>query len=210
MNKNYMGETLGEIYRIFKLLNTKYFNDKLADPIFTIQGTRKRILGWCEVEKEWKPVNEENKEARREVTICSHHLKSDPLYIIETLQHELVHHYNLINDIRDCANNGYYHNKKFKTAAEKFGLICEEKTAKNGWGMTSPSEEFKKFIEEVAKPDKDKFEYFKPQIVKLAKVREKKSWKYKCPTCGLEAKSIKDVDIVCKSCNQQLIIEEGD
>lgn len=204
----YTANTLNEIYRIFEKLNAKYFENKLPHPIFTIEPTgRKRVLGWCTVSKEWKAVDKELKEEQHEINICADHLQSDILLICETIQHELVHYYNVINDIQDCRKTGSYHNKKFKDKAEKVGLICDEKDRRLGYGITSPSPEFKKFVEEEVKPDKNMIMYFKPKVLKLVKIPKKILFKYSCPTCELTAKAKKGSKIVCQKCNKPLEME---
>ena len=127
--------------------------------------------------------------------------------IIGTLQHELVHLDNILKDIRDCSDD-YYHNKKFKIRAEKAELVCE-KSEKFGYGITLPSPELKKYIEEEIRPNPSKFEYYREkEIVIPVKPPEKRIFKYICPQCNLEAKGKKDIHIICGSCIRELI-EEG-
>lgn len=48
----------------------------------------------------------------------------------------MAHLYNLVHDIQDVSNNGYYHNMKFKATAEAHGLHIE-KRQKYGWTVTT-------------------------------------------------------------------------
>ena len=53
--------------------------------------------------------------------------------------HEMAHLYNLIHEIKDVSNNGYYHNKKFKATAEAHGLHIEHHGT-YGWTVTTLTE----------------------------------------------------------------------
>lgn len=209
-NENYLGVVLEELYRIFDHLNEKYYEKKLPAPVITIQSTKKAFLGWCSIKKVWQRIKDD-KDTKHEINICAHHLQSPVLYIAETLQHELVHYSNLLNDIKDYTDQ-YYHNKKFKTLAEKVGLVCE-KSNKYGYGITNPSAEFKQFIDEVVKPNDAAFTYFRTPELKIAlptKTRAKTIFKYTCPDCKLEAKGKAGLEIVCKKCNKQMEMEKTD
>ena len=39
--------------------------------------------------------------------------------VAATLLHEMVHYYNYENGIQDCSRGNTYHNRRFKTAAER-------------------------------------------------------------------------------------------
>ena len=54
--------------------------------------------------------------------------------------HEMVHLYNIQRDIQDYSRGGTYHNKKFKTEAEKH-MLRIEKDGRYGWTITHPTEE---------------------------------------------------------------------
>ena len=216
MEQPYISEALIELSRIFHLLNDKYFEGKLQDPVLTIQSTKKKILGWCTLKKVWKPTIKETTietsklKSRYEINICAQHLVSPPELLAETVLHEMIHLSNIMNDISDCTN-AYYHNKRFKKAAEKIGLICE-KDKKYGYGLTSLSEDLKKYIIEEIKVNADVFKYFRE--IELTKssggsdTRKKRIFKYTCPKCGLEAKGKLNIHVVCKSCNEELKMEE--
>lgn len=207
MDENYIGKALDELYRIFDLLNKEYFKGRLLYPMLTIQSTKKKVLGWCSFNKVWTSQPPETADSRYEITICTHHLQSPILDIVETLHHELVHLVNCMDNIKDCSDS-QHHNKKFKVAAEKVDLICEKST-KYGWGITTPSAKFREFIETVVKPNAEVFKYFKEQEIKLpAKLPVKKVFKYICPDCQLEAKGRKDIRVVCQNCNKLLIMED--
>jgi hypothetical protein len=205
MNENnFIGKALDELYRIFDILNRKYYESKLPYPMITIQKTKRSgNLGWFTLDKVW--ANKSTEDRRYEINICAEYLNGEIYEIVDTLQHETVHYANKISDIKDC--NGQVHNKKFKRLAEQVGLIVE-KSKKYGFGHTSCSDEFRQFIDEVIKPDIKAFEYFRnvpPKEKKEAK--EKKTFKYVCHICGAEVKAKKDKNIVCGECECQFEME---
>ena len=192
--------SLTELYRIFYLLNEKYYTNKLPHPVITIQPTKKNIAGWCSRDKIWKHTNNDE-DQRYEINICAHYLGAPAQDLVEVMQHEMVHLFNLVNNTNDCK-----HNKRFKTQAEKADLICE-KSKQYGWGYTSINEKLKQFIEEVIKPNQDAFKYVRKQETKITPVRIKKIFKYTCPQCGLEAKAKEETKITCTTCSKQLEME---
>lgn len=209
MNKeNYIGIATEELYRIFEILNKNYFNNDLPVPMITIQKmSRSNTAGWFVPGKIWKPQDSET-EPKYEINICAETLKADTLFIVETLQHELVHYCNTISETKDV--NGQKHNKKFKALAEKVGLICN-KSEKTGWGDTAPSDELASFIRNKISPTQESFKYFRENILeeKTKKERVKKQFKYACPECKTEAKAKKDINIMCGDCNKKFeIIDE--
>ena len=204
---NIIGNTLNELYRIFGLLNKVYFENKLPDPVITIQKTRPNNLGHFTLYKAWKNKDDkENEEAAKyEININPLNLNRPVEEIVGTLQHEMVHYANKLNDIKDC--NGQVHNKKFKDLAENVGLICE-KSQKYGWGYTTLSNSFMVHVNEEVKPDEKCFEYFRDVGVQKAKKESvKKIFKYSCPNCDLEVKSKPDKQIKCGNCEVDLIME---
>jgi phosphopantetheinyl transferase (holo-ACP synthase) len=175
MNQNnFVGIALDELYRIFDILNKNYFSNKLLYPMITIQKTKHAgNLGWFTLDKIWE--NKEATDKRYEINICAEYLNQDIYTIVDTLQHEMVHYANKIAEIKDC--NGQVHNKKFKTLAESVGLLVE-KSKKYGYGHTSCSDEFKKFINDKIKPNTECFAYFRNLFIKEQKIaREKRTFK---------------------------------
>ncbi len=209
MNKqNYIGIALEELYRIFDLLNKKYFSNQLPAPIITIQTTKKsNVMGWFTLDKIWKSIEEKDfKDEKHEINISAEFLRRDVSDIVETLQHEICHYYNKLADIVDY--HGNYHTKKFKETAEKFGLVCH-KDSKIGYGLTERSEQFNEFIKNEIKPNKDSFVYFRSFVLKKKVAERKKNlFKYKCEQCNTEAKAKKDTNLICGNCNSEMVIQE--
>lgn len=202
-------KTLNELYRIFDILNKDYFNSDLEQPIITIQKRKANNLGHFTLSKIWK--NKDTEDAKYEININPINLDRPINEIICTLQHEMVHYWNKINDIRDANNN--VHNKKFKVKAEECGLIVT-KSKQYGWGHTECSEAFIEYIESNIEPNESAFEYYMNLKVEddgePKKVRAKKTFKYNCPTCGLEVKAKIDSHIKCVDCNEEMEMEDMD
>ena len=208
---NVIGTALEELYRIFSILNRDKFDDELPEPVITIQKTRGRTLGHFTLEKTWKNKNdvESDEDAYYEINVdprwFNQRSASD---VAETLLHEMCHYCNKLSNIKDC--NGNIHNKKFKSMAEKVGLVVE-KGQSVGWGYTSMSEELKNYIEDVVQPDEDAFEYFRAGVNKDSKPktgRTKTMFKFTCPECGQVAKGKLDNVIKCGHCDVLMEMED--
>lgn len=208
---NVVGNALDELYRIFNILNRDKFDSLLAEPVITIQKTRRRTLGYFTLDKVWRNKGDSDKDEN-----AFYEINIDPIWfcsraaadITETLLHEMVHYFNKVNDIKDC--NGNVHNKKFKETAERVGLLVE-RDKKVGWGITSMTDELKEYIDTEVQPKESVFEYFRAGVIKLdttKKKRKKSLFKYECPKCGTIAKAKKDVKIMCGNCDCGMEIED--
>ena len=212
---NVIGIALEELYRIFNVLNRDKFDGSLAEPVITIQKTKGSTLGHFTLNKVWKDKNDEESEenAYYEINVDPRWFNSrTPVEVAETLLHEMCHYYNKVNNIKDCSGN--VHNKKFKSSAERVGLVVE-KGKSVGYGYTSLSDELKTYVENVVKPDDKAFEYFRSGAVKSSgtgngegKTRKKTQFKYTCPSCGQEVKGKKDVTIKCGHCDVVMEMED--
>lgn len=208
---NVIGVALEELYRIFNILNRAKFNGELAEPVITIQKTRGRALGHFTLAKVWKDKNDEESEdnAYYEINVDPRWFNSrTPADVAETLLHEMCHYYNKVNNIKDCSGN--VHNKKFKSSAERVGLVVE-KGKSVGWGYTSMSDELKAFMEDIVKPSEEAFEYFRSTPMKLSGGgggRKKNLFKYTCPDCGAEVKGKRDMTIKCGLCDVEMKMED--
>lgn len=208
---NVIGMALEELYRIFNILNRDKFDGSLSEPVITIQKTKGRTLGHFTLDRTWRDKNNEESEETSyyEINVDPRWFNSrTPAEVAETLLHEMVHYYNKANDIKDCSGN--VHNKKFKNAAEKVGLIVE-KGKGVGFGYTSMSEALKAYMDEVVKPNEVAFEYFRTAPMKLSGAggtRKKSVFKYTCPDCGAEVKGKRDMVIKCGLCDVVMKMED--
>lgn len=199
-----ISDTIIEIEKIFSIFNQKYFDNSLIQPVF-ITSSSKKCFGWCTTEKIWEKIDDS--EAKYfELCITSEHLGNGFEAICTTLLHELVHLYNAQRGVKDCSRGGYFHNKKFKIAAEAHGLEPIH-TEKNGWAATKLKEETKDFIKTL---DSSGFDVFrntfgaqssqnlpKPQKPKLPQPKPRH---YECPSCGATVYADDKVDITCTLC----------
>lgn len=215
-----MQDAINELYRCFDVINSEKCEGKLPQPIITIQKTPK-ALGHCSIHKNW--ANKDNEEIQEdndfyEINIASNYLNNEVNEILHTLIHECVHLFdNSILNKNDCT--GKKHTKRFyKTATEIFGLTIDDNDSRVGYGYTKLNEDTVKFIEEVIKPDPEKFKYFYhiPEKKKEDKDPPKKFNKtIWCPSCQLEIKleegfdSYSDFweDLNCPECGGQFEIK---
>lgn len=187
---------INELYRVFDLLNAKFFENKLNQPIISIHS-KKRAYGtfWSQ---SWINKNEK-KPAYNEITINPEYFNRPTPDIVATLIHEMVHLYCFVADIKDTSNNSVYHNKKFKAEAEARGLIIEHaKTI--GWSVTKLQEPTKELIKSF-KINENVFDYYRKSYIPFKTPSVKKPrMKYRCE-CGHTISSSKELKIQCNVCN---------
>ena len=211
---NVIGNMLKELYRIFNIINSDKFNNELPEPVITIQKTKGRHLGHFTVDRVWRnkdnivdddvEVTESDTSAQYEINLNpAHFYERTAAEIVETLIHECCHFWNKIKGINDGN-----HNKKFKAIAERVGLICE-RGQNVGYGYTSLSDELAVWVDEVCNPDEEVFKYYSASKKPMwTKVRQKKTFKYTCPCCGLEVKGKKDIEVKCAECDELMEMED--
>ena len=206
---------IDELQRAFKLLNERYFNNELEKPVITILvDSTTGAYGWISASKVWS--SKDNKWFR-EINICAEYLNRPAVEVITTLMHEMCHLYNVQNGIKDTSRAGTYHNEKFKTVAERNGLIVE-KSEKYGYCITKPGKELKELVKKNVRAGCFKLERMKTYRDGTLKTttkgedgrekttsRTKQSMrKYLCPSCGLIIRASKDVSgkIMCVDCKE--------
>ena len=187
--------------KVFDLLNEEIFGGELPKPIITLAPT-KQAYGHYTPYEAWN-VHDEPK---REINISTYDINRPIEKVITTEVHEMCHLYNdLILGVKDCSNNGRYHNAKFKRTAEEHWLIVE-KSENYGWCITKPSEKLLNWIN--AHPELKDIEMYKKNYEKPEKKVKKKpnrfQFKYKCPNCGSECKATAKITVFCTRCNHQM------
>jgi tRNA(Ile2) C34 agmatinyltransferase TiaS len=188
-----------ELQNIYKNLNRDYYENKLPEVVITIQSSPKgKAYGWYAKDRWGVETNKES--AFDEINISAEYLSRPVENIISTLQHECVHLYCAMNDIKDTSNNNVYHNKKFKEEAEQRGLSIE-KAQTIGYSVTTPTEEFVEYIKGL-NVDEDAFKFFRKMPLGKEKVKKttKKTTKYTCSCCGANVRGEPDLEIECKKC----------
>lgn len=131
-------QQLVELYnKAFEHFNKELFGGELPTVIITIQTRgRKKCYGWF-----WKDRWNEAGKPAHEINMSAENINRTKEDQCETLIHEMVHLYNATRGIEDC-NALQYHNKHFKSAAEKAGLLVNKYPGR-GWGMTTLGEKAK-------------------------------------------------------------------
>ena len=187
-----MSDVVTKLENLFDLLNAAYFEDKLPKPVITVQSTPK-FYGHCSTKKIWKSEND----ARYEINIGAEYLNRPSADTAATMCHEMVHLYCLENGINDTCQKGRYHNKAFKTECELRDLEVGYDRA-NGYTHTTPTETFKKTLEDAGFVLEVPFARVPPKA--KAKAAREKAHKYVCPVCGQEVKTTAELSLICGVC----------
>ena len=198
--------TAGYLEKIFRALNTRYFDGTLEEPIITIQSTP-RAYGHVTVAKAWSKG--EQGDRRHELNIGAGTLNRPIENVVATLLHECVHLWNLQTGIKDTSRGGAYHNKRFRDAAEARDLNISY-DSRIGWSITEPTDAVIEFILEndwcdIKMNRNDGFYSLcggnssggvvPPTTPKPSNVR-----KYQCPCCRNSVRATKAVNIACLDC----------
>ncbi len=178
----------GELQKLFDKLNAAEFGNKLPETMIAIQtfGRGKRALyGWCTVQKIWK-TDAQSEDGHYEITICAEFLKRSFEEIAATMIHEMVHLFNLVNEIKDTSNNNVYHNKKFKKEAELHGLTIT-KAPTIGWSVTTLNDNGKTLVHSLG-VDETAFDMFRSIMTRIVK-KAPKQFTFTCPICNEKVRS---------------------
>ena len=193
----------GELHRCFKHLNHHFFGGQLPEPTITIQTKGKRnAFGWCSAVEIWK--NQDESVKKYEINITAEDLDRGVVEVMQTLLHEMIHLHNVINGVKDSSRNGTFHNKKFKNAAERFGMIYknEEADKRYGWAFPVLAPATIELIETLNINEKA-FELAR-RVPKTTK--KSNSYKLQCPICGIKLRATKPgIVVICKTCEVELI-----
>lgn len=199
-----------KLEEMFKIFNDKFYNGELQKPILTVSPDQTAgAYGWCTSWKAWK---KEGTDGFYEINITAEYLTRPFNDICATMLHEMVHLWNLQNNVKDTSRGCSYHNKTFKTTAEVRGLLID-KDEKYGWTKTSLQEATKDFIKETFGAD-TAFEIYRTGGLKKeggAKGKKKSSSiKYVCPTCGMIARMTKKGNLWCGDCSIAMVADSAE
>lgn len=202
---------------LFQLLNEKYFESALSKAVITIQSTP-GAYGHFTCGKVWRMTDGDEATERYEINLGAATLARPIEETVATLLHEMIHYYCQVNGIQDTSRSGTYHNKRFKTEAEKRGLVIKHHE-KYGWTITTPSDDLTLWCAEMGLRD-----------ICLARVsfgasslgggsssgagkRGKSSGssstrKYICPDCGMSVRATRDLTakLLCVDCKKLLML----
>lgn len=205
-----MSRIAGYLEGIYRHINLDSFGGMLDTPVITIQSTP-GAYGHVSVHRTWKRKDD----WAHELNISADWLTRPIEEVVATMIHEMVHIYNLQNNIQDCSRGGTYHNRKFKEEAEKH-MLQIEKHDKYGWTITKPTDELLEYI-----MDKGWGEILtgKNPLYGLLgtsggtsgrggaapteggkEPRKGNSRRYQCPMCKGIVRTTKDMHIICGDC----------
>jgi len=183
VNHNSLRPAAAEIERFIEWYTQEIVIDSYTLPVvLTIQTRAKKSnkLGHFLAAYDWedakKPAggawsSREGKPAH-EINIVPEIFKNDPLDILTTVAHEVVHMYNWNTQVKDTAKSGR-HNGEFKDAAEGFGLVVEKTEQKSiGYTTVGFDDETRKRIDKEFKPDVAAFAYFKGALIEKPPARK--------------------------------------
>lgn len=192
-----------ELETIFDELNAKLFDGKLEHPVITVSpDTTKGAYGWFTLWRAWTGDGNEDAKATTgyyELNVCAEHLQRPIGDVVGTLLHEMVHLYNKQHGVSDTSRGGWYHNEKYRKAAEAHGLTVT-KEDKYGWCRTALNEDMQKWLTERGTGRFDLHRRAVPK--KQRKTVKNHSIKYQCPCCGNSVRATKPVSIRCEDCDQ--------
>lgn len=156
-----------ELYRSFDHFNNVFADNKLPKVVITIQESgRRNAYGWFG-NGFW--TDRLAGESVPEINLSAEYLSRGEDGLLETLLHEMAHLWNAtVANVRDCSGS-QYHNKRFKEAAERFGLKVE-RDGKRGWAYTSLTDTSRDAIADL-KPDTSLFKGLRRKTIKKSEDR---------------------------------------
>lgn len=207
-----MSRAVGQLEKMFSHINMDFFDGSLPVPIITIQS-KPGTWGHISTSRVWKRKDSDT----YELNIAAESADGPLEELIDTIIHEGVHLYCMLNGIKDVSRGGAYHNKRFKEEAEKRSLVCFHMPGA-GWNTMGAGND--KLIEYALSKDWSElmisrnttnrgirvggtapaFGVVVPPVKAPSSTR-----KYLCPCCGNSVRATKDVNILCGDCMVQMI-----
>lgn len=209
-----MSRTVGQLEKIFRLLNSDLFDNALEIPVITVIPTPKAYGHYT-----LNPLWEVGGGRKHEINIGAGTLNRPLEETVATLLHEMIHYYNdTVLNVQDCSRGGTYHNKFFKRTAESHGLTCE-RSDRYGYSHTTLNDDMILWLcehDELNEIEMNRTDFrtvigigtkegesgtlIPPTISTTGHHR-----KYACPCCGLKIRATKEVHLHCNDCNLDLI-----
>lgn len=205
-----MSRLTGCLEKCFRLVNSEFFNDELPTPMITCVPTS-RAYAHITV----SPVWDTKHGSKYELNISAAYLNRPTEYIVSSLIHEATHLFNIVHNVQDTSNNGVYHNRQFKQAAEDHGLIVH-RSEKYGWSTTEPGDQVLQFVLDHTDDLRDiEMNRSIPQYQMISigthsgnastatptTIARKSSYRRMyCPNCNAIVRSTRKVNIICGDC----------
>ena len=203
----------GYLEKIFRSLNSRYFDNMIEEPIITIQSTP-RAYGHVTTAKAWRKANGDT---RHELNIGAGTLDRPIENVVATVLHEMVHLWHLQNGVQDCSRGGTYHNKKFRDAATERDLSISY-DPRIGWSVTEPGDGLIEFIIEQGWSDihmgRQEGGSWRPTggetgagtTMGTPPTKTSSSRKLVCPCCKNSVRATKaGINIICGDCMEKMI-----
>lgn len=189
-NRN-LQPVLAVLHKAFDKFNKKYYEGALPEVIIAVrsQGSRVGVMGWFTPAKVWT----DGEDSKHEIVITAETLNREPMDIMRTLHHEMIHLYCETNGIKDTSRSGAYHNKNFKAECLKRGFYYETDSpdSKIGWSSAQLTDDTKAVIEKW-KLDFSVFGISRISFTgKEKKVKKTNRIKWTCPKCSETVTSTK-------------------
>lgn len=196
-----ISQAVAMLEKMYVRLNVDFFDGGLETPIITVQSTP-TACGHVTTNRVWNVL----KDSRLELNIGAEHLGVPIEEVTDTLLHEMVHIYHIMNGIQDTSRGGTYHNKKFKAKAESIGLNVDY-DKKYGWALTTPSPQLCDYVKKRKWTD---IPINRNEVINTAKgsSRTSSTRKLVCPCCGNSVRATKDVYIICGDCKERMETDE--
>jgi hypothetical protein len=204
-NKASLAPIVARFEWLFNRFNKRFFESTLSKPVIATSSQRRlNAMGWFIAKKVWK----DSSDTYCEINICPEFFNLPIEEVCEILLHEMVHLYNFQQNIQDCSRSGKYHNKKFKEAAERHGLIVE-KISLYGFASTSLKPETLKYIKTLNLKAFDLFRDTRRAFAENTDEPEARSSTriYVCPQCQTIIRATREVNVRCEDCDVLFIFE---
>lgn len=221
-NKMSIAPVITALESAFDWLNNRFYEGALPRPVIVMTEGKQRAMGWFTVGtkanpdggKVWHGTDGESH--ANELNVASDYLNLGFEHVVDTLVHEMVHCYNDMMHVQDCARGGSRHNKKFKEAAEAHGMkwnppIEGDETSQAdykrvGYARVSLKDEVKDEVYEALSELREALTLYRDRAGKEKKAKSKRSnvIKYMCPCCGNSVRATKEVRIMCCDCGLEM------
>lgn len=190
VTQNSLKPAISECERFINFLDERFNLGLPQNYLVTISKATKNTSGYfMPLEHDSHFINTTQK--LNNINLNTYYLKTANPY--EVLAHETAHFINHVKKVKDASSNGY-HNKHFKSVAEKLFLKVER--GKKGYNVTTETEEFNKMLEEY-KPNREVFNIC--QNIPEGKAKGSRLKLYVCG-CGVKIRCAIELHAKCLNC----------
>lgn len=195
------------LHKAFDMANKVFLNNELPQVVITIQSRGKsNSLGWFTINPAWSNGTDE----LHEINLSPENFTREPIEIIQTLMHEMIHLHCSVKGIKDTSRGYTYHNKRFLQEAEAHGFeyLHESPDAKIGYSQITLTQSSKNLIK-CWNLNKSAFTISRKEFGAGEKAKKKSNIiKWVCG-CGVIVRSSKpDINIACMDCGSKFEISE--